>query len=62
MHDGRHESQQRRVEHIITEETIRGCRPNEKDTIQANLKVPPIPPTDFSTSSVVKVKYLINVR
>lgn len=61
MHDGRSESRQKCIEDIITEDTIGGCRPNEKDSFQVNLRVPSIPPTDFSTSNIVKVKYLIKV-
>lgn len=61
MHNGRYESRQKVVDNVITEETIGGCNPGQKDSAYANLKVPPIPPTDYSTSNVVKQHYMIRV-
>lgn len=61
MHDGRYEHRTKQVDEIITEATMKGCASGEKDTAHVNLSVPSIPPTDFSTSSVVQVKYMIRV-
>lgn len=61
MHDGRYESRQKNVDHVITEETLHGCGPGEKNTDYVNWRVPPIPPTDSSTSNIVRVKYMIRV-
>lgn len=61
MHDGRYENRTKLVDEVITEETERGCGPGEKNSAHVNLRVPPLPPTDFSTSNVVQVKYMIRV-
>lgn len=61
MHDGRYENRTKVVDDIIAEETIKGCRPGEKDSMHVNLHIPSVPPTDFSTSRVVQVKYMIRV-
>lgn len=61
MHDGRMEHRQKVVDDVIAQETISGCRPGEKDSKHVNLHIPSIPPTDFSTSNIVKVKYMIRV-
>lgn len=47
---------------VITEQDTRGCDVNETEKIRVNINVPAIPPTDFSTSNIVKVRYLIRVN
>lgn len=55
------EHRQKRVDDIIAQATIKGCRPGEKDSMHVNLQIPPIPPTDFTTSNVVRCSYMIRV-
>lgn len=62
MHDGRYESRTKTIDSYITGEEIRGCAIGKKDTMYVNLHVPSIPPTDFSTSNVVHVKYYVRVN
>lgn len=63
MHDERYESRPKHVHFIVAEETLRGCSAGEKVTIDVNLKIPPIPPTDSdsSTNNIVQMKYMIRV-
>lgn len=46
---------------VITEEDTRGCDVNQTEKIRLNISVPAVPPTDFSTSNIVKVRYSIRV-
>lgn len=63
FHDGRNEIRPKHVNFIVAEEKLRGCRAGEIFTIDVNLKIPPIPPTDedLSTTKIVQVKYMIRV-
>lgn len=45
----------------ITEQDTRGCDVSSEEIIRVNIEVPPIPPTDFSTSNIVQVRYSIRV-
>lgn len=60
-HDGRHEYKTKVIDHVITSEETAGCDVLQNKNFNVDLRVPSIPPTDFSTSSVVHVKYLIRV-
>lgn len=62
MHDGRHERSAKSFDIFITGENTRGCAVGERDTIHVDLHVPSIPPTDFTTSNIVHVKYSIRVN
>lgn len=55
------ESRTNVVNRVIIGKETSGCSIGQKDTIYVNLKVPAIPPTDYSTSNVVHVKYVIRV-
>lgn len=48
-------------ERVIIEESTSGVEPGKTETIQVNLRVPSIPPTDFESSNVVHVKYGLRV-
>lgn len=43
------------------EQDTRGCDANQMEIIRVNLELQPLPPTDFSTSNIVKVRYSIRV-
>lgn len=43
------------------EEHTRGCDVNQEEIINVNMELKPIPPTDSSTSNIIKVKYSIQV-
>lgn len=47
---------------VLVEQSTDGCNSRQKNTINANLMVPAIPPTDCSTSKIIKVRYAIRVR
>lgn len=52
----------RKFERIhITEQDTHGCDIHQDEVIRVNIEVPPIPPTDFSTSNIIKVRYMIRV-
>lgn len=55
------ESSTRTVNETIREKMIDGVNPGMEATAHVDLKVPAIPPTDFSTSNIVKVHYTIRV-
>lgn len=61
MHRGINELKRNNVRRVIMEEATRGCGEKEKDTICANLKVPSVPPTDWSANNVIQIKYLVRV-
>lgn len=45
----------------IAEVQTRGCFPQQKQAYTVNILVPPTPPTDFTTSKIVQVKYHLSV-
>lgn len=45
----------------IIEQDTRGCDVNQQEHIRCNIEVPATPPTDFSTSNIIKYKYIIRV-
>lgn len=45
----------------IVEKETTGCDVGKEENYRVNLDVPSIPPTDFDTSNIIKVKYLIRV-
>lgn len=49
------------IDYVVAEETTRSFGPGDKDTVFVNLRVPAIPPTDSSTSRIIRVDYLIRV-
>lgn len=55
-------SARKRIEKVpITERDTHGCDANQEELIRVNIEIPPIPPTDHSSSNIVKVKYMIRV-
>lgn len=58
-----HANSSRQKQEIISiiDQDTRGCDVSQEEIIRVNLEIPPIPPTDFSTSNIVKVKYSIRV-
>lgn len=49
------------VKRLIVAKETQGCSENSNEIIRANLDIPPIPPTDSTSSSVVKVTYYLQV-
>lgn len=49
------------VKRLIAAKETKGCSENSHEIIRADLEIPPIPPTDSTSSSVVKVTYYIRV-
>lgn len=49
------------TETIVEEETMGGCHRSQNDFYRLNLRVPPIPPTDDTTSNICKVRYYVRV-
>lgn len=45
----------------IIDQDTRGCDVSQEEIIRVNIEVPPIPPSDSSTSNIVKVGYSIRV-
>ncbi|KAG4069557.1 hypothetical protein HA402_006923 [Bradysia odoriphaga] len=46
----------------LAENRCGGCAKNQAKTYKINVTVPPVPPTDESTSNIVKVTYRLRVR
>lgn len=38
-----------------------GCQKYDNKTILVNIPIPPIPPTDLSTSNIIKVRFCVRV-
>lgn len=38
-----------------------GCQKYDSKTILVNIPIPPIPPTDLSTSNIIKVRFCVRV-
>lgn len=49
------------VKRLIVAKETQGCGDNSNEIIRADLDIPPIPPTDSTSSSVVKVTYYLRV-
>lgn len=54
-------SRQKEETILITENQADGCLQTRSETYRINLQVPPIPPTDDTTSNICKVRYFIRV-
>lgn len=52
---------QREEVEILIEETTEGCDANQDKIIHMQIEVPSTPPTDITTSNIVKVRYFIHV-
>lgn len=58
-----HSYSDKRIETIVvTKAETQGCNVNQNKDLTVSIKVPALPPTDFLTSNVIKVKYFIRVR
>lgn len=49
-------------ESVIIEKKTRGCAANKKKLIRSNIRVPSTPPSDISSSNLIKVEYYLGVR
>lgn len=45
----------------INEQDAAGCDGNQNTTIRVNLLVPSVPPTDYTSSNIIKVVYVLHV-
>lgn len=55
-------SSRKKLEKIpIIDQNAHGCDANQEEVVRVNIGIPPIPPTDFSSSNIIKVKYMIRV-
>lgn len=46
----------------VKEQKVQGCDAYHSNYIRVNLVVPPLPPTDDSSSNILKISYFIQVR
>ncbi|KAJ6636592.1 Arrestin domain-containing protein 3 [Pseudolycoriella hygida] len=46
----------------LEEQRCLGCNTNQSQSRTVNITVPPVPPTDESTSNIVKVSYLLRIK
>lgn len=58
---GRSGSNEKLVNFSVAAIKTQGCGKNSCENIRANLEIPPIPPTDFTTSGVLSVSYFLRV-
>lgn len=47
---------------VMVEKRTRGCATNREDIILSNMRVPAVPPSDETTSNIIKVRYFCRVR
>lgn len=45
----------------INEQDAAGCDKNQNANIRVNLLVPSVPPTDYTSSNIIKVVYVLHV-